>query len=98
MHDCNMVSTGVMTTFIKDIHWRSAHREATAAFQLEVTASATLLSIQHKILPFYYVMCKQDKTYCLTSEWRGKQGILAHLGAQCSQLKLCKKTLSSPLT
>jgi len=81
-----------MSTFINDSHLRSAHREATAAFQLEVAASATLLGIQHKILPFYYIMCKQDITYCLTSEGRGKQGILAHLGAQFTQRELCMKT------
>jgi len=60
-----------------DSQWRFALREGTAAFKLEVAASATLLGIQHKILPFYYKMCKQVITYYLTSEGRGKQGIIS---------------------
>jgi len=76
MHACSKQSTVAISKFIKDSHWRSALREATAAFKLEVTASATFLGIQHKILQFYYIMCKQDITYCLTSEVRGEQGFI----------------------
>lgn len=73
MHECNRVSTVAMSKFIKESQWRFALREATATFKLEVAASATLVSIPHKILPFYYKMCKQVITYCLTSEGRGTQ-------------------------
>jgi hypothetical protein len=77
MHQCNNASTMDMSKFNKDSHWRSALRKATAALKLEVAASATLLGIQHKILPFYYITCKQDITYCLTSEGRGAQGYIS---------------------
>jgi hypothetical protein len=74
---CNRVSTVAMSKFTKDCHCRSALRKATAAFKSEVAASATLLGIWHKILPFYYIMYKLDITYCLTSEGRGGQGYIS---------------------
>jgi len=92
----NMVSSLAMGTFIKHSHWRSAHREATAGFQLQDAASGTLVGIQHKILTFYYIMCKQD-IYSLTTEGREIPCILAHLCAQFTQYELCMKSLSSPL-
>jgi hypothetical protein len=49
--------------------------EITAAFKSEAAASAMLLGILHKVLPFYYIMCKQDITYCLTSDWEGSTGV-----------------------
>jgi hypothetical protein len=81
MHECNGVNSGR-----EQIHWQSLANctyRGTCSIQIRsITAWAKLLGIGHKIYcPFYYIMCKQNVTYCLTSVEGGHRGLWAHLGA-----------------